>query len=51
MIRALKTARKHNAVSLKRGGDYAVIGYNDEIKYEAGARIRAYIENGWQEVQ
>ena len=50
MIHALKTAIKNNAVSFKKGSDYVIVGYNEEIKFEAGVRIRDFIEKGWNEV-
>ncbi len=50
MIHALKTAIKNNVVSFRKGNDYAIVGYNEEIKFEAGVRIRDFIEKGWNEV-
>ncbi len=47
MIHALKTAIKNNAVSFKKGSDYVIVGYNNEIKFEAGPKIREFIEKGW----
>lgn len=50
MVHALRTARKNNVVSLTKDNDYIIIGYNEEIKFEAGERIRDFIEKGWNEV-
>ena len=50
MIHALKTAIKNNAVSFRKGSDYVIVGYNNEIKFEAGPKIREFIEKGWSEV-
>ena len=50
MIHALKTAIKNNVVSFRKGDDYAIVGYNEEIKFEAGPKIREFIEKGWSEV-
>jgi hypothetical protein len=50
IVHALKTAIKNNVVSFRKGGDYAIVGYNEEIKFEVGARIRDFIEKDWNEV-
>lgn len=50
MVHAFETARKNFAVSLQKGNDYVIIGYNDDIKFEAGALLREYMEKGWKEV-
>jgi hypothetical protein len=50
IVHALKTAIKNNVVSFRKGGDYAIVGYNEEIKFEVGAKIRDFIEKDWNEV-
>ena len=50
IVHALKTAIKNNVVSFRKGGDYAIVVYNEELKFEVGARIRDFIEKDWNEV-